>query len=80
MIARNVLAERLLIRLTSLNVTAQPGFYGTSNFCIGVAVTSMADAFRLGAKLGDEYGTVKIDQWGTNPTQFIAFVDTKVTS
>ena len=80
MIAKNVLAERLLARLRSLNIAARPGFYGTPNYCIGVAASNYADAFRLGAKLGDDFGSIKIDRWGSDPTQFIAFVDTRVSS
>lgn len=80
MTAKNNLAEQLLARLLALNIRSQAGFYGTHHYCIGVPIHGHADAYRLGATLGDEFGSVKLDQWGSTTQQFIVFVDTRVSS
>lgn len=57
----NPTAEQLIDKAQALNLTFEPGYFGTSTYCAGVRVTDAAHAFQLGALLGDEFGPVVFD-------------------
>lgn len=79
--ARNVTGERLLSRLTELGIDAECGYFGGPTFCIGISVKSAADAFALGAQLGNAWGKIDMDRDPKHATAVVlAFRDAQVSA
>lgn len=76
---KNELAEKLLKKLSEIGKSAHPGYHGGRTYCIGVIV-DVAEAFQLGAQLGNEFGSLAMDIHPSCSKTVLAFPDAWVSA
>lgn len=74
--AKNPLAQRLLDRLATLEIRAEPGFFRSGRYCLAVRVRNPAEAALLGMSLGGGWGEIGYDHHTGG--QFVVFCDALV--
>lgn len=65
---------------SALGVELTSGYFGQTECCVAIHVASYNEAFSLGGKLGDQYGTVTTDRWPGEAGAWLVFADARASA